>query len=226
MSHYDKEYENYAKRIALGKDNSIDTEYWSPILKDAWSQGQIRSKIWLVKELSNLIDLNNKTLFVLGGWIGVLPAILFWHTNVKNIRNFELDEKCVFLSDWLIKEYMIDNFRYKTIHQDMMNIDYDCHRWSTLSHEKDIFIEKEETPDIIINTSCDHLKDFTTWWNLIPKGKTFAIQNNNFPDIDDHHNWIKDLNTFKSQVSDTSEIYYSGELETEKYKRFMIIGRK
>lgn len=224
ISHFDKDYENYAKRISLLPDTDVNIDYWWPILKDAWSQGQVKSKIWLVKELIKLVDLNDKTIFVLGGWVGVLPAILFWHTPAHKIRNFELDKNCILISDWLIKEWMIDDFRYKTIHQDMMDINYNKHTWSMPSHEGDKIISKTEIPDIVINTSCDHLKDFPSWWDLIPKGKIFAIQNNNFPEIEDHHNWVDSLETFESQVSDATEILYSGELETEKYKRFMIIG--
>lgn len=226
MKHFNSDYENYAKRISLLKDNGFDIEYWNPILQDAWSQGQIKSKIWLVKELIKHIDLTEKTVYILGGWIGVLPAILFWHTNVGKIRNFELDEKCILISDWLIKEWMIKDFKYKTIHQNMLNINYNQHTWSMSTHEGDKIITKIETPDIIINTSCDHLTNFTAWWDLIPVGTVFVIQNNNFYEVNEHHNCVENLEEFKSQISDASEIWYAGELDTEKYKRFMIIGKK
>lgn len=226
MSHFDSDYENYAKRISLLKENGVNIDHWRPIFTDAWSQGQVRSKIWLVKELLNFIDLQDKTIYVLGGWIGVLPTILFWHTNVQKVRNFELDESCIFISDWLLRDWVARDFSYKTIHKDMTDINYVQPTWSSKNYSRNELVEVSEEVDIIINTSCDHLLDFKSWWNLIPKGKIFAIQNNNFPEINDHHNWVEDLEVFKNQIDDASEIWFSGELETEKYKRFMIIGRK
>ncbi|PJB19641.1 MAG: hypothetical protein CO117_03900 [Flavobacteriaceae bacterium CG_4_9_14_3_um_filter_33_16] len=226
MKFVDVNYENLCKRLSLLEQNNFDIIYWRPILLDAFSKGQVKSKIWLVKELLKIDTLENKTVFILGGWIGILPLLLFWHTSVNIIRNIELDEKCIDISDWLLKEFMIDNFRYKTIHEDMTKINYSKFNFTTPTYEKTKLINKIEVPDIIINTSCDHLRNFSNWWDLIPNGKMFAIQNNNFEEINDHTNIVNSLEEFKSQLGKCNKILYEGELETDKYNRYMIIGIK
>lgn len=226
MSFYDKKYENLCKRLSLLTENNFDLTYWRPILLDAFSKGQVKSKIWLVSELLKITNLENKIVFVLGGWIGILPLLLFWHTKVNIIRNIELDEKCIDISDWLLKEYMIDQFRYKTINKDMLDVDYCNFNYSVKNYEKTFNIEKTESPDIIINTSCDHLLDFSSWWKLLPQGKMFAIQNNNFAEVTEHTNIVNSLFEFKNHIGKCEKIFYEGELLTDKYSRYMIIGIK
>jgi hypothetical protein len=83
----------------------------------------------------------------------------------------------------------------------------------------------QEVPDTIINTSCEHIEKFTEWFNAIPRDKLVVLQSNNYFEIDDHVNCVKDLNQFKQQAP-LSNIIYEGELELEKYTRFMLIGYK
>lgn len=225
MSKFNLDYEEFAKRIALMKEFGHDNEYWYPILKDALSRGQIKSKIWLLKEAKKYINFNDKIVYLLGGWIGILAFLLLWHTSVKKIRNIELDNKSVEFSDWLLITYVIQDHKFKAFNYNMIDINYELQNWDFVVEEKGKQ-NYSDSADIIINTSCDHLTNFSEWWDLVPKGKEFIIQNNNFPDIEDHYNYVESLEKFISQVSDTSEIYYSGELETEKYTRYMIIGKK
>ena len=35
-------------------------------------------------------------------------------------------------------------------------------------------------PDTIINTSCEHIRNFNSWYNAIPQGKLLILQSNNF----------------------------------------------
>lgn len=222
----DSDYEEFLKRLALIPSEGFDYSYYKPILLDAFSKGQVESKIWLITEAVKYLDFSDKTVFVLGGWIGVLPMLLFWHTAVKNIRNIELDENCIKFSDWLLKNKLIDNLRYKTLLSDMVDLDYTANKWCYSDYENSKSFIKEESIDIIINTSCDHLADFHQWWNKIPKGMTFILQNNNFSDLDEHINTMNNLTEFINSIGNVKIIHYSGELQLEKYKRFMIIGRK
>ena len=83
----------------------------------------------------------------------------------------------------------------------------------------------QEVPDTIINTSCDHIEKFTEWFNAIPRDKLVVLQSNNYFEIDDHINCVKNITEFKQQAP-LSNIIYEGELELEKYTRFMLIGYK
>lgn len=226
MTHFNTKFAGFCKRVALLQSEGFDISYWRPILLDALSKGQVNSKVWLLSELLKVTDLNDKTCFVLGGWIGILPLLLFWHSNIKIIRNIELDINCINLSDWLLKDYLIDQFRYKTVNIDMNMVNYSNFEFSVQNVEKTNSFIKKEIPDIIINTSCDHLIDFTAWWDLIPTGQLFALQNNNFSEIDEHTNIVNSLAEFKNQIGNVGCILYEGELDTEKYTRYMIIGVK
>ena len=50
-----------------------------------------------------------------------------------------------------------------------------------------------------------------------------ALQSNDYLEIDDHVNCINNLDEFKQQAP-LSNIIYEGNLELEKYTRYMLIG--
>ena len=81
------------------------------------------------------------------------------------------------------------------------------------------------TPDTIINTSCDHIKNYDIWYNKLPNDKLLILQNNNYFEEEEHVNSVKDLDTFK-EASPMSNIVFEGTLNLGMYKRFMLIGYK
>ena len=81
----------------------------------------------------------------------------------------------------------------------------------------------KDNPDTIINTSCEHIKDFSSWYNKIPTGKLVILQGNNYFEIPEHVNCSSNLNEFSNKLPMTITLY-EGELELPKYKRFMKIG--
>ena len=85
-------------------------------------------------------------------------------------------------------------------------------------------LELTEMPNTIINTSCEHIEDFTQWYNNIPSGTIVALQNNNYYEHDQHINCVPNLQTFAEQTP--MHVFYEGELSLTKYTRFMRIGMK
>ena len=83
----------------------------------------------------------------------------------------------------------------------------------------------DDTPDTIINTSCEHIVNFIEWYSKIPTGKLVVLQNNNFFEVNEHVNCVNDLVDFADQAP-LSKLLYEGELKLPKYKRFMRIGYK
>jgi hypothetical protein len=81
-------------------------------------------------------------------------------------------------------------------------------------------------PDIIINTSCEHIDQHTydIWLSKIPFGSLVVLQSNNYFDLDEHIRCAEDIDHFISQSNLT--VFSSAILELSKYKRFMIIGNK
>ena len=61
-------------------------------LTDAFSRGQLQSKLWLI-DIVNNYDINlGKTIYVCAGWYGVLPALLFERCKIDgNIYSFDMD---------------------------------------------------------------------------------------------------------------------------------------
>jgi len=193
---------------------------------DALSWGQLKSKRWLVNELQRTGQ-ELRTVFVLGGWYGTLSAMLF-NSNMKihYIRSFDIDEKCTPIADAVNNAYVQNDWQFKAITEDMHNINYDAHTWScwsTKNNRKSFPIT--DRPKTIINTSCEHIDNFTKWYDSIPKGKLLVLQTNNFEGIKEHINCSKDLESFAKQTP-MKEVLYQGELELSQYTRFMRIGIK
>ena len=223
---------------------------------DALSQGQIKSKQWLLSKIKG-IDLG--MVFICAGWYGTLATMMFEDENiyVDKIRSFDIDDSCWKIAEDLNEPWKADNCVFKattldivsfftngyysdkdtTVINKITNID---NTWSLEEKEKPdtnktyhyytINVKGEpklcqEVPDTIINTSCEHIEKFTEWFNAILKDKLVVLQSNNYFEIDDHINCVKNITEFKQQAP-LSNIIYEGELELEKYTRFMLIGYK
>lgn len=204
-------------------------------LTDAFSRGQLRSKMWLVDIVKALeIDLGD-TIYVCAGWYGVLSALLFERIETKNIYSFDIDPSTDNPADTLNKEYIMDNMKFKSFVYDVRNLKYTTetlpinhYRYTdAINFEKTTTTHEISAPTCVINTSCEHIENFDEWFGNIPKGTLVIMQNNNFVEHDDltvvntidcEHAWVEKLNL--------SEVIYQGTLELEKYDRYMVIGRK
>ena len=194
-------------------------------LHDAFTQGQLRSKLWLLKHLRD-IDLG--TVFICAGWYGTLARAMFENERIHfdKIRSFDIDEKCVEVADMINKQWNKDDWAFKALHSDILDVNYTEHSWtfwSTKNNRESYPII--DSPNTIINTSCEHIENFTKWFSAIPKDKLVALQTNNYFELSEHVNCVKDINQFKQQAP-LNNIIYEGELELEKYIRYMLIGYK
>ena len=85
---------------------------------DAWSSGQIGSKIWLCEELEHLLMPDQPlTIWILGGWYGILSFLLLSRGTlpIEQIRSFDIDETCEAIADNINKLWLIDNWKFKAI---------------------------------------------------------------------------------------------------------------
>ena len=195
-------------------------------LSDALSWGQLKSKRWLVDELEK-IDLPLGTIFLCAGWYATLAAMLFQSKcNIDKIRSFDIDESCLQIADTINRNQVKEDWKFKSITQDIMDIDYNKHTWQIWSNTNNrMSYPITDMPNTIINTSCEHIENFAEWYAKIPTGKLVVLQNNNFFEVDEHVNCVNDLDDFASQTPLT-EILYDNELKLSKYTRFMRIGYK
>lgn len=194
--------------------------------KDCFSRGQIQSKLWLVDELKKL-NLDLGTVFLCAGWYGTLAVMLFESgINVDKIRSFDIDPTTVNIAEIFNKPWFSDQWRFKALIENIHNINYDEHTWQFWSNANNrMSYPIVDVPTTIINTSTEHIEDFSQWYEKIPSGKLVILQGNNYFEIAEHVNCSKDINEFSSRAPMTTTLY-QGELELPKYKRFMKIGLK
>ena len=188
-------------------------------LSDALSWGQLKSKRWLIAKLEEL-DLG--TVFLCAGWYATLAAMLFNSScSIKCIRSFDIDESCVTIAETINKHKTTDNWKFKASTLDITTMQFPTKYKTYRANGTSLILD--EMPNTIINTSCEHIEKFTDWFNAIPKGKLVALQSNNYFELPEHVNCVKDINEFKQQAP-LSNIIYEGELGLEKYTRYMLIG--
>lgn len=192
--------------------------------KDCFSRGQLESKLWLIKELKKL-DLDLGTVFLCAGWYATLATMLFEHNfKVDKIRSFDIDKSTVNIAEIFNKPWFTDQWKFKALVEDINNINYEMHTWqfwSTANNRMSYPIT--DIPNTIINTSCEHLYDFHSWYNKIPIGKLIILQANNYHEVEEHVNTYNSTEEFSSNAPMTQTLF-EGELELLKYKRFMKIG--
>jgi hypothetical protein len=190
---------------------------------DSLSQGQLRSKMWLINAIKTL-DINLGTVFLCAGWYGILATLMFEHgIALDKVRSFDMDPAVVAVADKFNSPWQ-DNWQFKAITDDIHNINFNSHRWTAWSNANGRCSKPiTDTPDTIINTSCEHIIDFDKWYDKIPTGKIVILQSNDYADIVEHVNTSHDLDAFRLQTP-LAKVLYDGEMKLEKYTRFMRIG--
>ena len=191
---------------------------------DCFSRGQLESKLWLVKELQKTkVDLG--TVFLCAGWYATLATMLFESSIiVDKIRSFDIDDTCRDIAETFNKPWVKDNWKFKSSTKDIMDINYEFERYEVIRADGTT-CPLDDTPDTIINTSCEHIENFEEWYAKIPAGKLVILQSNNFFEVDEHVNCVSSIKEFTT-MAPMDNILYSGELDLPKYKRFMLIGHK
>ena len=214
--------------IPLNLKNMIKN-FESKVLTDSFSRGQLRSKIWVSDTIKDLdIELGDMV-YVCAGWYGVLPAILFERNKITNIRSFDIDASCSLPAETLNRSYTQNDWQFKASTMDVNNLIYTGEfMYETFKYNGDKEMITDGAPTCVINTSCEHIEDFTSWWDTIPKGMLVIMQNNDFDDEDEHDHaddTVSSLEEFAKRLN-VSETLYEGTLALDKYNRYMVIGYK
>jgi hypothetical protein len=192
--------------------------------KDCFSRGQLQSKIWLVNELKRL-NLNLGTVFLCAGWYATLAVMIFESgVKVDKIRSFDIDPSTVDIAEIFNKKWVKEDWRFKSSVIDIHNINYELQTY-TVKRSDNSECELTDSPDTIINTSCEHIENFDKWYSKIPSGKIIVLQANDYNDIEDHVNTYNTLEEFSTNTP-MKQILFEGELFLPKYTRFMKIGIK
>lgn len=190
---------------------------------DCMSRGQLESKKWLVDELKNIEGLSLGKVCLCAGWYAtVIPLITEAGIEFDLIRSFDLDPTVWRISETFNKDLLIDGWKFKAQTANINKLDFAVTRFETERDDGSTQPLKERF-DTIVNTSCEHIEGFDSWYNKIPAGKLMILQSNNYFEIDEHVNCSDSLEAFAKQTP-MSQVLYQGELELEKYTRYMRIG--
>lgn len=195
---------------------------------NCFSEGQLQSKEWLLEvfdDIRRAKTLHLGTVYILCGWYGLLASMLFLKFEmIPKIRSFDLDPKCEKIADQFNKTYSSNDWRFKSVTQDIYDINFEEHSWQCWSNKnKRMSYLITDRPDTIINTSCEHTGP--DWLDGVPDGKLMILQSNDSLEEDGHVNPMTNLKEFEMTYP-LSKVYYSGKMTFEKYKRFMLIGVK
>lgn len=192
---------------------------------DCFSRGQIQSKQWLVEELAK-VGKPLGTVFLCAGWYATLATMMFENQEliIGKIRSFDIDPDVVDIAKTFNKPWLMQDWRFQASQADIHDIDYYAHAYQV--HRADgTVVDLVDEPNTIINTSCEHIENFSDWYDKIPEGKLVVLQSNNFVDISEHVNVVKSISAFKKSAP-MENLLYEGTLKLPKYKRFMLIGYK
>ena len=176
-------------------------------LESFW-KGQIKSKIWLINRLTDYVNLNENSIVIHGGWNGVLASLIFQSCiTVKNIVSIDIDPKCEEIANTINTIERIHG-KYTSVICNMSSYVYN------------------EIPDIVINTSCEHItqETYNEWLSNVPSETLIVLQSNDYYELSEHVRCATDIEEFKRQ-SKLNVIFYDT-LDLIKYRRFMIIGKK
>lgn len=185
---------------------------------DAWSDGQMRSKLWLC-DLIEKDFANNKDpqeIWILGSWYGLLAQLLLVRQklNVKKIRLFDIDAEALEISKKILNFWMIEN-KVEIIHEQI-----DCNQIPTFYWQ--------QKPNIIINTSCEHFKNYN--WLVFPAGINLYVQSTNMAHPT-HINGVQNLEEFKNILAKNKiKMTYADQIDFKypnfSFQRYMISGIK
>ena len=182
---------------------------------DAFSAGQIESKIWAAEQLELVIkkfDTGPLRMYVLGGWYSLLHFILSVRKNIdiEYCRSVDLDPIVSYNANKINNAWEIKDWKFRAYPFDANNVNY-----------------AQEKINCVINTSTEHF-DNNNWFENIDKGTLVLLQGDDLK-IDDHVSRPKSLEHFVS-LYPINDVKFSGTMNFQfknmSYNRHMIIGIK
>lgn len=186
--------------------------------KDAFSSGQVESKIWLAEELEEcILELNFQGMFsqplkiaTIGGWYGILNFIIQSRKilSIDYVRSIDIDQEACNNADLVNELWVWKNWKFKALCRDANDFEYFDF-------------------DIIINSSIEHIPT-KQWWNNIPEGKVVVLQSNDMAHDDHVHNHSS-LEEFSKEFPLSNTLFEGSKFFDYKdwsFTRFMKIGIK
>ena len=167
-------------------------------IAQSYNEKQVKCKDWLCDHL--YFDMRTQKfdrIYVAGGWYGqlLIPKLIHLYPEASRIKLHDIDEETVSICRNI---FFKDSDVVRADVQDCTAFEYDS---------------------FLINTSCEHMPPLK-----VRPGSYVALQSNNYREIEDHTNCVDSALELADQYG-VKDIIFEGDLEFEKYTRFMVIGR-
>lgn len=198
---------------------------------DAFSRGQVQSKIWLIKELRK-INHSYENILVVGSWYGqIIPYFddILTDIEYKKVRLLDVDKVACQVSDTIFNYDKLGEYVVKSVVADIneTTLHKNGFEWKIENFKSNTKFTEKFLPNLIINSSSEHMTE--EWFNKIrfknlDSNPIVAIQSNNLFDIPEHVNCVHSIDHMKKKFP-MKEILFEGELQLTGYKRIMLIGR-
>jgi hypothetical protein len=178
-----------------------------PAIGRALNKNQIASKMWLAQSLLDTVGPEIGRVVILGGWVGVLAAVLLHDRRfaIGSVESLDIDPSCASVARSLNATHVAAG-RFTARTADMLDADHG-------------------NAELVINTSCEHLSRFDHWYARVPVGQLLVLQSNDYFACAEHVNCVPDLAAFRAQAP-MRDVLFAGERRMRRYVRFMLIGRK
>lgn len=183
----------------------------------AMNANQMRGKKWLIDTLADMGLTRFSDCLVLGGWFGVLSALLMNDArfSLRRTVSLDLDPECQAVAESLNRKHASDG-TFAAVTADMLSFDYQVHFAGGP-------VPGSGEQRLIVNTSCEHLPDPARWLAGIGPDQLLVLQSNDYFSCDEHVSCVTDAEAFARQMP-LSRLLFSGSLKLKRYTRFMQIG--
>jgi|TARA_B110000285_G_C15136747_1_gene627481 hypothetical protein len=175
-------------------------------LLDSFSPNQFKTKEKLISHIRDLNVINDKSeITILGGWYGsiLIPAL----KEVKRISLIDSDKVVVSIA----KNRIFNHYE---------NVDFIT---------SDVFNENRygriRLANLIINTSCEHMKPMKELKALNDSNAYFAFTSNNMFDIEGHINCVNNIKEFRNQLPENAKVLVEDNVTDDRGTRFLLIGK-
>lgn len=186
--------------------------------RDAFSHGQIKSKLWLSESFSKWAARHLEAgvkyeLNWYGSWVGIGPFLLLAGTGIqfKAINLFDLNAASLEAS-----RLILDYWRCEAIELSTQLLDVNAYIPLATSHQ------------IFINSACEHMEN-EAWLQNLPAGSIVLLQSTDMQHPE-HINCSRTIEDFVNKQNRLVRVLESGQIHFDypdkKFSRFMLFGIK
>lgn len=199
------------------------------VANDAFSSGQIGSKIWLCDELERIfqdrpekLKTRGETVWIYGGWQGALGLLMLSRSSssafasaIDKVRSFDIDPACADVANVICENWVWREWKFRAFTKD-------CNELNPAENG-----EYGRRATVVVNTSVEHFES-REWFEKIPEGTLVVLQASDF-----EHNGAVSLFTTEADLAAAfplRETLFIGRLNfaygSWSFNRLMLIGRR